>query len=204
MLVTLGLCVFADISIAVEVGRHPRAAELLPAHDRPPSRSARSQGSELASRLTDEQAERVPEGVLVFTVDGPFFFGAVEEFESALCTPTPTRTRSSSSSRTSRSSTSPGSSRSRTPSRRSRSAAWSSRCAAPHAEVAARLERAEIAGTASVPATATLAEALEAVTRTLAAMRRAASPSRRAPPASPTSRSRRAPRRAPRRAGPSR
>ena len=26
----------------------------------------------------------MPEGVLVYTIDGPFFFGAVEQFESAL------------------------------------------------------------------------------------------------------------------------
>jgi SulP family sulfate permease len=39
---------------------------------------------ELASRLPAQQAEDVPEDVIVYTVDGPFFFGAIEQFESAL------------------------------------------------------------------------------------------------------------------------
>ena len=83
MLITLVLCVFADISVAVEVGvilallnffrRMTATVEVRPLA-----------GSELAIQLTEEQAENVPEGVLIFTVDGPFFFGAVEEFESAL------------------------------------------------------------------------------------------------------------------------
>ena len=39
---------------------------------------------EIASRLPTDHASRVPDGVIVYTVEGPFFFGAVEEFESAL------------------------------------------------------------------------------------------------------------------------
>jgi SulP family sulfate permease len=83
MLVTLGLCVFADISIAVEVGvilallnffrRMTAAVEV---------RSLSK--DEVASRLTDERDEALPAGVLVYSVEGPFFFGAVDEFESAL------------------------------------------------------------------------------------------------------------------------
>jgi SulP family sulfate permease len=83
MLVTLGLCVFADIAVAVEVGvilallnffrRMTVAVEVRPLA-----------GPELSSRLEGERAEGLPDGVLVFTVDGPFFFGAVEEFEGAL------------------------------------------------------------------------------------------------------------------------
>ena len=83
MLITLGLCVFSDVSVAVEVGvilallnffrRMTSAVEVR-------SMSA----DDLGARLPAEQALTVPEGILVFTVDGPFFFGAVEEFESAL------------------------------------------------------------------------------------------------------------------------
>ena len=83
MLITLALCVFADISVAVEVGvilallnffrRMTAAVEVRPMSE-----------EELGSRLPDEQAARLPRGVIVYTVEGPFFFGAVEEFESAL------------------------------------------------------------------------------------------------------------------------
>ena len=83
MFVTLLLAVFADISIAVEVGvilsllnffrRMTGAVEVRMLAD-----------DELAGRLSAEQAARIPEGVLVYSVDGPFFFGAIEEFESAL------------------------------------------------------------------------------------------------------------------------
>lgn len=83
MLITLGLSVFADLSIAVEAGvilallnffrRMAATVEVRAFSD-----------DELASRLSDEEACSVPDGVLVYTVDGPFFFGAAEQFESAL------------------------------------------------------------------------------------------------------------------------
>lgn len=83
MFVTLMLAVFADISIAVEVGV---ILALLNFFRRMTSAVAvrALAEEELATRLPAEQVGRVPEGVLVYTVDGPFFFGAVEEFESAL------------------------------------------------------------------------------------------------------------------------
>jgi SulP family sulfate permease len=163
MLVTLGLCVFADISIAVEVGvilallnfvrRMTVAVEVRPLA-----------GQELAARLTAEQAEGVPDGILVFTVDGPFFFGAVEEFESALV----------------HTDTVPDAiviKLANVPfidltglialedaleALKKRGVTVALCCAGP--EVAKRLANAHIAGSASVPATATLAEALAAVT----------------------------------------
>ena len=83
MVITLALCVFTNISVAVEVGvilallnffrRMTSAVEVRSLND-----------EELASRLPAQQAEEVPEDVLVYTVDGPFFFGAIEQFESAL------------------------------------------------------------------------------------------------------------------------
>jgi len=83
MLVTLGLCVFADISIAVEVGV---ILALLNFFRRMTSSVAvRSlSGAELDYRLPGGEAVSVPEGMMVYTVEGPFFFGAIEEFESAL------------------------------------------------------------------------------------------------------------------------
>jgi SulP family sulfate permease len=83
MLLTVGLCVFTDISTAVEVGvilamlnffrRMTTAVEVRSLDE-----------GELAARRSAIHVEDVPAGVLVYSVDGPFFFGAVEEFESAL------------------------------------------------------------------------------------------------------------------------
>ncbi len=83
MIITLGLCVFADISLAVEVGvilallnffrRMTSTVEVRTLTD-----------AEIDSRLSADTATNVPSGVLVYKVDGPFFFGAVDEFERAL------------------------------------------------------------------------------------------------------------------------
>lgn len=84
MLVTLALSVFADLSLAVEVGV---VLALLNFFRRMTSTvDVRTlEGEELASRLPAERNYDVPpEGVLVYTIDGPFFFGATEQFESAL------------------------------------------------------------------------------------------------------------------------
>jgi SulP family sulfate permease len=163
MLITLGLCVFADVSIAVEVGvilallnffrRMTATVEVRPL-----------EGAELAARLTDEQAERVPDGVLVFTVDGPFFFGAVEEFESALV-----HTDTVPDAIVIKLAKVPFIDLTGLIALEDAIEALEKRgvkvalCCATR-EVATRLERAEISGSTSVPATATLAEAIEAVT----------------------------------------
>ncbi|MEI7814327.1 MAG: SulP family inorganic anion transporter [Coriobacteriia bacterium] len=163
MLVTLVLCVFADISVAVEVGvilallnffrRMTATVEVRPLV-----------GPELASRLTAEQADRVPEGVLVFTVDGPFFFGAVEEFESALV-----HTDTVPDGIVIKLANVPFIDLTGLLALEDALEALEKRgvtvalCCATH-EVAGRLERAKITGSASVPATSTLAEALAAVT----------------------------------------
>ena len=168
MLVTLALCVFADISLAIEVGvilamlnffrRMTKTVEVRSLDD-----------AEVASRLPSEHAESLPEGVLVYTVDGPFFFGAIEEFESALLhTDTDPRAivlnlmnapfidltgivaLSDAIGALDR-----------------RGVAVMICCA--NAEVAEKLERAEVAGTVAARATATLSEALAAVTAHLAA-----------------------------------
>lgn len=82
MFVTMGLSVFADLAIAVEVGvilallnfvrRMTATVEVR-----------EMAGGEVAERLATGEAA-LPDGVLVFTVEGPFFFGAVEEFDRAL------------------------------------------------------------------------------------------------------------------------
>lgn len=82
MLVTLALTIFTDLVVAVEVGvilamlnffrRMTAAVEVRPMAD-----------TELAEH-SGEEVDAIPAGVLVYSIDGPFFFGAVEQFESAL------------------------------------------------------------------------------------------------------------------------
>jgi sulfate permease, SulP family len=162
MFTTLGLAVFADISIAVEVGvilamlnffrRMTSAVEV---------RSLDS--DEVASRLSAEQAENLPPGVLVFTIDGPFFFGAVEEFESALL-----HTDTDPAALVLKLAKVPFIDLTGQVALKDAVEALEKRgiaialCAA-NDDVAARLAKAKIVGTVDVPATCTLAEALDAV-----------------------------------------
>jgi sulfate permease, SulP family len=168
MLTTLVLCVFADISIAVEVGvilamlnffrRMTSAVEVR-----------EMSGPEVASRIPEAQADNVSEGVLVFTIEGPFFFGAVEEFESALLhTDTdPTAIVIKLVNVPFIDLTGMVALRDAVESLSERGVVVALCCA--NAEVAAGLEKAQIAGTVSTPATASLAETVEAVSTALAA-----------------------------------
>lgn len=82
MIVTLLLSVFTDISLAVEVGVILAllnfARKMITAVETRPLDS-----DEVVRRLGDQDVP-VPEDVVVYAVDGPFFFGAVEQFEGAL------------------------------------------------------------------------------------------------------------------------
>ncbi len=162
MFVTLILAVFADISIAVEVGV---ILAMLNFFRRMTSTvEVRSLGeAELAERLPTSQSEQIPEGVVVFTIEGPFFFGAIEEFESAL----------------SHTDTDPRAIviklvnvpfidltglvalKDAVDALERRGVAVALCCA--NSNVAQRLAKSEIVGTVSTPATVGLAEALEAV-----------------------------------------
>lgn len=167
MLVTLALSVFADISIAVEIGV---ILALLNFFRRMTSTVAvRSlNDEELAARMP-LNAEAVPEGVIVYSIDGPFFFGAAEAFESALL----------------HSDTDPDgivlkllnvpfidltglvALKDAVEALDRRGVVVALCCA--NDDVAERLERAHIGGTVGTTATASLAEAVEAITGRLAA-----------------------------------
>lgn len=83
MFVTLALTIFADLALAVEVGiilamlnflrRMSSTVEVRPLDS-----------GEVAARLPERRGVTVPEGVVLYTVNGPFFFGAVDQFEQAL------------------------------------------------------------------------------------------------------------------------
>jgi SulP family sulfate permease len=83
LLVTFVLTVFADLVIAVNIGvilatlyflrRMATDVEVRQATEH-----------ELSAEFPSEGARRLPPGVLVYSIQGPFFFGAVENFERAL------------------------------------------------------------------------------------------------------------------------
>jgi sulfate permease, SulP family len=83
LLVTLLLTVFADLVVAVNIGvllammqflrRMASSVEVRQATE-----------EEIGRELAHLGPARLPRGVLVYTVDGPFFFGAVDAFERAL------------------------------------------------------------------------------------------------------------------------
>src|SRR5574340_798234 len=81
MLITLTLTVFTDIVVAVEVGVILAVLNFF-------RRMTAAVGVNVLG--TDEVEAQtppevtVPEGVIVYSIDGPFFFGAVEQFEAAL------------------------------------------------------------------------------------------------------------------------
>lgn len=83
LLITFVLTVFADLVVAVNIGVILATLQFL-------RRMATSVEVRQATEqeLVQEFAHRgfitLPPGVLVFTVEGPFFFGAVENFERAL------------------------------------------------------------------------------------------------------------------------
>ena len=82
LLVTFGLTVFVDLVVAVNIGVIIATLHFL-------RRMASSVEVQQLTpqQLTSEFAHRglqIPPGVLVFAIEGPFFFGAVENFERAL------------------------------------------------------------------------------------------------------------------------
>ncbi len=83
LLVTFGLTVFADLVVAVNIGvilamlqfmrRMASSVEVRQATE-----------DELIREFGREPISQLPPGVAVYSVEGPFFFGAVEHFERAL------------------------------------------------------------------------------------------------------------------------
>jgi len=83
LLVTFGLTVFVDLVVAVNIGVILAMLQFM----RRMSESVEVQaqnGGDLAHELAAQGLEALPKGVLVYAIEGPFFFGAVENFEQAL------------------------------------------------------------------------------------------------------------------------
>jgi len=83
LIITFLLTVFADLVVAVNIGV---VLAMLHFMRRMASSVETQQLSEqdLQSELAHEGFTKLPEGVMVYSIEGPFFFGAVENFEQAL------------------------------------------------------------------------------------------------------------------------
>jgi len=78
MLVTLGLTVITDVVTAVEVGMVLAMVSFL---------SKMASAVEVSTPVEGSAGHvETPPGTLVYAIDGPFFFGAIEQFEHALAT----------------------------------------------------------------------------------------------------------------------
>ncbi len=83
LLITFLLTVFGDLVLAVNVGVILAMFQFL----RRMSTSvevAQLGGAELDAALTKRRWQKLPAGVMVYSIDGPFFFGAVDTFERSL------------------------------------------------------------------------------------------------------------------------
>ena len=83
LLITLVLTVFTDLIVAVNVGVILAMLNFM----RRMSSSVETRAldaDEVAGQLPQSNSQPIPEGVLVYTIEGPFFFGAVQQFEAAL------------------------------------------------------------------------------------------------------------------------
>ena len=83
LLVTFGLTVFVDLVIAVNIG--VVLATLMFMHRMSETVEVRRHHDEhLHKELGADVASQIPAGVMVYMIDGPFFFGASENFERAM------------------------------------------------------------------------------------------------------------------------
>lgn len=83
LLVTFLLTVFADLVIAVNIGVILAALMFMRRMAGAVDVQAHSETA-LAHDLQDAGLEQLPPGVMVYSIDGPFFFGAVEHLERKL------------------------------------------------------------------------------------------------------------------------
>lgn len=85
LLTTFVLTIFTDLVIAVNIGMILAMLHLLGRMSS--TAEVRSIGGEALSAKMHQQApERIPPNLVVYSIEGPFFFGAVEKFQHALAT----------------------------------------------------------------------------------------------------------------------
>lgn len=83
LLVTFGLTVFVDLVIAVNIGVIIAILHFI--RNMATSVEVTQMTTEqMNQELSSQQMEGLPDDVLVYVIDGPFFFGAVEKFQHTL------------------------------------------------------------------------------------------------------------------------
>jgi len=83
LLITFALTVFADLVVAVNVGVILAMLQFL--RRMSSSVEVRAENEQtLRAELASRGLNRLPSNVMVYTIDGPFFFGAVESLDRAL------------------------------------------------------------------------------------------------------------------------
>ncbi|HAT1659100.1 TPA: sulfate permease [Legionella pneumophila] len=83
LLVTFCLTVFVDLVVAVNVGVIIAVLHFLRRMVNSIQIQRMSEG-QLSQEMAQEKHFDLPEGVMVYVIEGPFFFGAVETFQSSL------------------------------------------------------------------------------------------------------------------------
>ena len=83
LLITFGLTVLADLVVAVNIGVILATLHFLRRMAGAVEVQAQDAG-QLQRELGADRLPALPQGVLVYGIEGPFFFGAVEQFERAL------------------------------------------------------------------------------------------------------------------------
>lgn len=83
LLVTFFLTVFVDLVIAVNVGVTIAVLHFMRRMSSSVAVHQMTQ-EQIAQEVSKEQMPSLPEGTFVYTIEGPFFFGAVELFQTAL------------------------------------------------------------------------------------------------------------------------
>lgn len=83
LLVTFGLTVFVDLVIAVNIGVIIAVLHFL-RHMASSVEVTQMTTDQISKELAEQKIPPLPKGVLVYVIDGPFFFGAVEKFQRTL------------------------------------------------------------------------------------------------------------------------
>ncbi len=83
MLITFSLTILVDLVVAVNIGMIVAILHFLLRMASSVEIEQQTEES-LQHELPKAQLKALPDGVLVYSLEGPFFFGAVELFEEAL------------------------------------------------------------------------------------------------------------------------
>jgi sulfate permease, SulP family len=84
MIATFALTILVDLTVAVEVGMVLAAALFLARMSETSEVNLITPDTDPAYQQHSLEGKEIPRGVLVYSIDGPFFFGAAERFQDVL------------------------------------------------------------------------------------------------------------------------